>query len=221
MSLEGARPEVFGNGGATILLSVGDGVERSGLRDEWVLPHELTHLGFPSVPSRHTWIEEGLATYVEPIARAERGELTDEEVWIQLVRGLPQGLPEEGDRGLDQTHTWGRTYWGGALFCLVADVAIRERTSNRKGLVDALRAIVAAGGNVSVRWPLERALAVGDRAVGVPVLGELYRKMGAAPMSVHLDDLWRRLGVRRRGRGVSFDDAAPLAAVRRAMISRR
>ena len=58
---------------------------------------------------------------------------------------MPKGLPAAGDRGLDYTPTWGRTYWGGALFCLLADIDIRKRTSNRFGLQDALRAIVAAG----------------------------------------------------------------------------
>ena len=42
-----------------------------------------------------------------------------------------------GGFGLDNTHTWGRTYWGGAMFCLLADVEIRRRTHNRRGLQDA------------------------------------------------------------------------------------
>lgn len=57
----------------------------------------------------------------------------------------PFGRPEAGDRGLDRTPTWGRTYWGGAFFCFVADVQIREATHGAKSLDDALRAIVAAG----------------------------------------------------------------------------
>ena len=61
----------------------------------------------------HHWIEEGLATYVEPIARARAGGLTPQKVWGDMVDAMPQGLPKPGDRGLDFTHTWGRTYWGG------------------------------------------------------------------------------------------------------------
>jgi hypothetical protein len=41
-----------------------------------------------------------------------------------MVSGMPQGEPQRGDRGLDGTHTWGRTYWGGAMFCLLTDVEI-------------------------------------------------------------------------------------------------
>jgi hypothetical protein len=35
------------------------------------------------------------------------------------------------------------------MFCLVADVEIRRATGNRKGLQDALRAIVAAGATIN------------------------------------------------------------------------
>ena len=56
---------------------------------------------------------KGLATYVESIARAQAGELGVEQVWAGFVKGMPNGLPQSGDRGLDHTHTWGRTYWGG------------------------------------------------------------------------------------------------------------
>ena len=115
-------------------------------------------------------MEEGLATYVEPIARAQAGELSVHKVWGDLVRGLPQGLPRDGDRGLDHTPTWGRTYWGGALFYLLADVEIRRRTDNRRGLQDALRAIVAAGGNIARYWPVEKVLAAGDKGTGTQVL---------------------------------------------------
>jgi hypothetical protein len=125
----------------------------SSLVDDWVMSHEMVHLAFPSVPDEHHWIEEGIATYVEPIARAQVGDLSSETVWRELVDGLPKGLPASGDRGLDNTHTWGRTYWGGPLFCLMADIEIHQRTNDRHGLQDALRGIVRAGGNMEQAGP--------------------------------------------------------------------
>jgi hypothetical protein len=213
----GIHGRTLGNGGATIRLPVGLEVDRDDLERDWVLVHEFVHLAFPSVPRRSTWIEEGLSTYIEPIARARVGQISTARVWFDLHHGLPNGLPEAGDRGLDHTPTWGRTYWGGALFCLVADLRIRERTGNRRSLGDALRGIVAAGGNIGVRWSLARALAEGDRATGVPVLRELFEEMGQRPTGVDLEALWKRLGVRRRGRQMSFDDGAPLARLRQAI----
>src|SRR6185295_18254213 len=108
--------KTLGNGGASILLPIGVMTTQRQLDDDWMLVHEMLHLAFPSLPRKHLWLEEGMATYVEPIARARVGQLATEEVWRGLVRGLPNGLPAGDDRGLDNTHTWGRTYWGGALF---------------------------------------------------------------------------------------------------------
>lgn len=207
-------------GGAHSRLRVGEHATPDELEYDWVMTHEMVHTGFPDQEPAHHWIEEGTATYVEPIARLWVGNYSETRLWGDLIVGLPKGLPRSGDRGLDRTHTWGRTYWGGALFCLLADIAIRERTGGRRGLVDALRGIVAAGGNDQVDWPVERALAAGDRAIGAPVLVELYHRMRDAPVAVDLDALWRELGIERRGDDLVFDDHAPKAAIRRAITAR-
>ena len=133
-----------------------------------------------------------------------------------MLRDMHQGLPQAGDRGLDDTPTWGRTYWGGALFCLLADVEMRERSGNGKGLQHALRAIMAQG-NMEADSELPPLLAIGDRAVGAPVLQELYAQMKGAPYAVDLPALWKKLGVQVAAEGVQFDDQAPLAAARRAL----
>jgi hypothetical protein len=205
----------FGYRGAAIKVAVGRETLAEDLGRDWVMTHEMVHLAFPDVADEHEWIEEGIATYVEPLGRVQAGQLPVEKVWADLVWGLPKGLPQSGDHGLDHTPTWGRTYWGGALFCLLADIEIHERTQNRRGLQDALRAIVAAGGNVEVHWPLERTLELGDRATGVPVLRELYDRMKATPVQVDLPLLWSRLGVKAEGPTILFDDGAPLAHIRR------
>ncbi len=160
-----------------------------------------------------------MATYVEPIARARAGALSAERVWADLVRGLPKGLPKAGDQGLDVTHTWGRTYWGGALFWFLADVQIREQTDNRRSLADALRGILAAGGDMGQRWDFAHTLEVGDHAIGVNVLKELHEKMGSNPGDVDLDALFARLGVEQREGKITFDDRAPLAAIRRSITA--
>jgi hypothetical protein len=193
----------------------------SSLRNDWVMTHEMVHLAFPSVPDEHHWIEEGIATYVEPIARAQVGDLSSETVWRELVDGLPKGLPASGDRGLDNTHTWGRTYWGGALFCLMADIEIHQRTNNRYGLQDALRGIVRAGGNMEHDWQLTRALKAGDDAIGVPVLTELYDQMKATPVTPDLAAMWRDLGVRTSRDSVVFDQSAPQASIVRSIMATR
>jgi len=207
----------FGNAGAHCRISVGRKATLADLYNDWVLTHEMVHFGFPSVADRHHWIEEGIATYVEPIARASVGVLKAEQVWGEMARDMPQGLPRDGDQGLDNTHTWGRTYWGGALFCLMADIEIRKRTGNAKGLQHALRAINRAGGTIEADWPLERAFEIGDKATEGKTLMDLYAKMASKPVAVDLPHLWEQLGIRSGGQGTALDDRAPWAAIRAAI----
>lgn len=199
-------------------IHVGQHSTQQDLTDDWTMTHEMIHTAFPTQSDEHHWIEEGLAVYVEPVARVQAGFLTPEKIWSDMVRDMPKGNPQPGDQGLDQTHTWGRTYWGGAQFCLLADVTIRQQTGNRKGLQDALRAIVDAGGTIDKEWPLEKALTTGDGATGTQVLMDQYRQMADAPVKVNLDQLWKKLGVEAvPSGGVRFSDSALLAPARKAI----
>ena len=214
------------NGGVTrggrhpnIHVRVGAAAGDSEFRDDWVLTHEMLHLAFPDLTTNDSWAEEGLSTYAEPWARARVGLTAPDEVWPGLVTGFPNADPGNVSSGLHGTRDWGRTYWGGALFWMLADMEIREKSGGKKGLPDALRGILDAGGDIRADWTLARALAAGDRAVGQDTLSALYDRLGAAPGKVDLADLWRKLGVRRAGRGVTYDDSAPQAGVRKAIGS--
>jgi len=183
----------MGGGGAAIMIAVGEQNRAEDFDTDWQLTHEMTHLTFPSVERQHHWIEEGIATYVEPVARTQAGLYPAKDMWAELEEGLPKGLPQAGDRGLDHTHTWGRTYWGGALYCFLADVEIRRQTSNRFGLQDALAAIMRGGGTIDQEWDLEKALTIGDTATETHVLMTLYRSMADAPHPVDIGAVFRTL----------------------------
>ena len=214
------------SGGATfprpqpnIRVRVGRDTTPARFLDDWVMVHEMVHLAIPDLPRSHNWLHEGLATYVETVARAHAGITSVGQLWGELARGLPQGQPQAGDRGLDHTATWGRTYWGGALFSLLADVQMHRQGDGRTGLRQALAGVLKAGGNYGVDWPVARTLAVADAAVGQTVLSDQYRKMKDQPVAVDLDALWRKLGVTQYQAGVNATllDDAPWAAVRRAI----
>ena len=211
--------QTFAMHGGLIRIAVGTETIDEGLASDWMLTHEMVHLTFPSVAEEHHWIEEGIATYVEPIARIQAGQFNTQRMWFELVRDMPKGLPQAGDQGLDHTHTWGRTYWGGALFCFLADIQIRKQTQNKKGLQDALRGILNAGGDMREDWPLEKALQTADRAVGVEVLMKLYSQTRDRPMQVDLDSLWKQLGIQQEDGRVKFQDNAPLAKIREAIAA--
>ncbi len=199
---------------------LGEHTTRADLEDDWTMTHEFVHLALPSLADQHHWLEEGLATYVEPIARVQAGSLPAQRIWTDMVRDMPKGEPAQGDHGLDRTHTWGSTYWGGALFCLRADVAIREKTGNRLGLQDALRGILTAGGNISVDWPIDRVLRTGDAATGTTVLMDLYKETATEASPTDLHALWSQLGIRYERRPVAFDSHASLAPLLAAITAK-
>jgi hypothetical protein len=211
----------WGYRGAAIRIPIGRDSTEEVLRRDWVMVHEMVHTALPDLNDRHAWLSEGLAVYVEPIARVQAGDLTAQDIWQAMMRDMPKGLPQAGDQGLDHTDTWGRKYWGGAMFCLLADVEIRKRTDNRLGLQDAMRGVLAAGGNHEKDWSIDRVLSTADKAVGVDVLTKLHDEMGPKPVTPDLAGLWRDLGLKPQGESLEFDDTAPLAAIRKSITEAR
>jgi hypothetical protein len=207
--------------GLVIQVRVGREATSGSLSDDWVLVHEMVHLALPEVGRRHNWLAEGLATYVEGVARAQFGNREIADVWAEYRHSMPMGLPREGEGGMDQTPTWGRTYWGGALYCLQAEVAIREQTGNRLGLQTALRAILKETGGYGFDRDIDEVVRIGDVATGTRVLEDLYRQIKNAPQVPNLDLLWSRLGVPQDPKTQPFDDHAPLAAIRIAITAPR
>jgi hypothetical protein len=207
--------------GLRIQVRVGRDATSAVLSDDWVLVHEMVHLALPELGRRHDWLAEGLATYVEGVARAQFGNRDIADVWAEDRHSMPMGLPRPGEGGMDETRTWGRTYWGGALYCLQADVAIRERTDNRVGLQTALQAILKQTGGYGVERDIDEVLRIGDTATGTTVLVDLYQEIKATPQAPDLDSLWSRLGVPEDPKTQPFDDHAPLAAIRIAITARR
>jgi len=204
----------YGFDGSAIRLHVGRDASEDAYRNDWMLVHEMTHLALPEVPQEGAWLLEGNATYVEPIARAQAGQLDPASVWQWSVDDMPKGQPASGDQGLDHTHTWGRTYWGGATFWLLAEVAIYEQTQGRSSLQDALRAINRESGGNGSTWSLDKVMEVGDKATGTKVLGKLYGDMKDKPVHIDLDGMFRKLGVGEANGKIVFDDRAPLAHLR-------
>lgn len=206
----------MGMGGASIFVVVGQRTRKADLLRDWVMTHEMLHVAFPNMGFRQRWMEEGLSTYLEPVLRARRGRYEPQKMWAEFVRAMPQGLPRDGDQGLDRTFTWGRRYWGGAMFWLHVDVEIRRRTEGARSLDDVLRAVFQAGGNVALRWDVARLAQVAEAATGTTALREIYDEWSARAVAPDLGALWSSLGVRSDSRErVTFDDQAPLAGIRR------
>ncbi len=190
------------------------------LTRDWVMVHEMIHTAHPQLPRSYFWFCEGMAVYVESVCRVRAGHLAVETVLRDFMRDMPKGMPEEGDQGLDHTPTWGRTYWGGAMLFLLADVEIRKATQNRLGLVDSLRAMNQRYNYADTMSDVSELLDIGDAATGTAVLTALHREMGSRSVAPDLDGLWHELGVGAKGGRVTIDDTAVLAPIRKAIFAR-
>lgn len=204
-----------------VALLLGQHAKERELYADWILVHELFHLGFPSFFQEGKWLDEGLATYYEPIIRARAGLYSETKLWDELESSLPQGLPAFTGGGLEQARDRDGIYWGGALACLVADVEARRRKLDQ-GLEVGLRALRDAGGNACEVWTLSEVVAVVDRALGAPTLAPIVAAHAKHGSSFDLQRLFSDLGVTRSASGeIALSDSAPLAAVRRAITRAR
>lgn len=225
---KGEDEVVFGKvlslAGASVALVVGDRMLEQARHQDWVLVHELFHLGFPTFRGEGRWLGEGLATYYEPVLRARAGWTSAPEIFGQFARNMPRGMPSRGSSsaGLASREDLDSIYWGGALFCFTADVRIREETKGKKSLDDVVRAALARGGDATKVWSVADVVKLGDEVTGTTVLSEMYRQYAARGDRIDLDGLLASLGIERNDEGViALDDSRPLAWVRKEIVGSR
>jgi hypothetical protein len=204
-------------GGPSVVALVGEKMAPADVPYDWVLVHEMVHLGFPTLWREARWLGEGIATYYEPIARSRAGIRTPQKTWSGFARDMHRARARGPEKALERRGDIDSIYWGGALFCLMADVRIRERTGGARSLDTVLRGILAEGGDARSVWTLERVVAAGNRLTGTTVLRELVDTYAyGAGADVDPAAELAALGVRADG---TLDDAAPRAALRRAITS--
>lgn len=206
----------YGYRGSATRIHVGTNADERSFAKDWVLVHEMVHAALPDLPRRALWLQEGSATWIEPVARAQAGHLPVVEVWREALDGMPKGVRPVGAGGMDGTREWGRLYWGGATFWLEAEIAIYEQSWGRYLLRDAMRAINRASGGNTAEWSPEEMMAAGDRATGTTALRSLYDKSSSHGIDATLPALFDRLGViPEQSRSVRFDSRAELARLTR------
>ncbi len=224
LPVPGENGVVFGRvmslSGASVVLFFGDETTTDSKPSDWVVVHELFHLGCPSFVGEGHWLEEGLATYYEPILRARAGWITPGGLWGHFRSELSRGLRKAGaPPSLEDRDDIDSTYWGGALFAFLADIRIRRATRGERSLDDALRAVLAHEGDATHSARVVDFMRTGDSATGTKVLADLYDAWAVRGENVDLDVLWRQLGVGpgETGHEPTLHDDAPLAWVRRAI----
>lgn len=204
--------------GASLVVFMGDGFragEAEAAHRDWVLVHELVHIGFPTFQNEGRWLSEGLATYYEPLLRTRAGWRSAEALWGEWRRELERGAGVQLERsgGIDAV------YWGGALFLLHADVAIRKATANRRSLDDVVQGIIRAGGSTEHVWTVHDTIARADAISGTHVLADLYERCVVRGETLLAAPLLGELGVGERDGRLELRNDAPLAEIRKRLTA--
>lgn len=199
----------------TLIAWTGQRFQESSIRSDWVLLHEMLHLGIPPVMADAKWLDEGIATYLEPLLRFRAGWIPEEELWFELAQGLPRGRAGLEERSLQHARGINDVYWGGALFCFLADLATRRASSGQRGLEDGLRALLEEGILITGRrYSLAELIAVMDRGIGSAVLTTLKARHVDSSGPVPFDALLEELGVEFDGDSVVLRNDRPLSKMR-------
>lgn len=145
----------------------GDADERNRVIWGYVMAHELLHFwnGLSLVPAdfHEEWFKEGVTDYLTIVTLARNGWL-DGALLSKRLENVPrryliarmaQGLQMSvRDAGKDKQPNRQLVYGGGSLAALALDVALRERSADRVGLPEFLRALYAEFGKPGKTYAL-------------------------------------------------------------------
>ena len=223
--MQGADEVLFGRvlsmGGASIAALTGTELSVKDTHSDWVLVHEMVHLGFPTIDGER-WIGEGLATYYEPILRTRMGWRTPERTWSGFAHSMHRGVAPAGEQqALDKRSGIDAIYWGGAIYVMMADVGIRVATGGRMSLDTVLRAVLAQGGDATVAWTLDQVIDVADRTTGTKVMSDLRERLAVRGERVDIDAYFAKLGVVPGSDRYELEAGAEWAAIRDAITAPR
>ena len=216
----------YPGGGAGLMLFLASDAGDDDLPGEWVAVHEMVHLTMPVIAAEDAWFSEGIATYYQEVLRARSGAQDERGAWqaieegFQRGRSAPAGEPLlEASKRMKETHGFHRVYWSGAAAALLVDVEARRRSGGARSLDDAMRAWSGHTGSPAY-FSAEALGREADGPLGAPLFGEVAAPILAGDKFPDLAPVEAFLGIRIVGGAVALDDAAPGAAVRRAIMAR-
>lgn len=108
------------------------------LRSDWTAAHELSHLAFPYLGSRHAWFAEGFASYMQYQVMQAMGVISPAQAAQRYASKLARAerrypYPDRSFAAaaprLRAEGNYPTMYWGGAVYFLQVDAALRARSA--------------------------------------------------------------------------------------------
>ncbi|MEO8164671.1 MAG: hypothetical protein ABI619_04675 [Betaproteobacteria bacterium] len=211
-------------GGPAIHLFVDTTRPLSELEHDWSLTHEMSHLFLPYVVSRDAWLFEGIPTYLQNVLMARGGAIDVELAWARMRSGFQSGARVHPELSLARANdriAYGnslRVYWAGAAMMLRADILLRERSRGTQSLDSALEQLSRCCALEPRRWSAQEVIARLDELTATTIFSDVARDQFAAEGFPDYAYTLARAGVIFDGGQLTFDNAAPWAAERDALM---
>ncbi|RYD15967.1 MAG: hypothetical protein EOP90_03970 [Lysobacteraceae bacterium] len=198
----------------------------SAFEQDWIAPHELSHLFHPSLGERGAWLAEGLATYYQNVLRARAGLMSPEHAWRAFEAGFARGrdasrgsaLPtlEAASTRMGEDRAYMRVYWSGAAFWLGAELEWRRR--GLPALDARLQAFAQCCLDPPRSWTPRDFVGRLDRLGGGDVLAPMFESWRVRTDFPRTDALHAALGLRHAGDALRLDDGAAFRQLREAIM---
>lgn len=196
------------------------------IRDDWTAVHELSHLLLPYAGSRGSWFSEGLASYYQNIARGNAGLLSEQQTWQKLYEGFRRGERNTHRRQMPlyeaAENRYGNTmriYWTGAVYFLLVDIELRERSQGRQSLATVLAQYRdCCLPNHSV-MPVTRIIAMLDRLSKTDVFSKHYRFIIDSKDFPDYQEAFSKLGIETLWGNVRFSKDLTKQRLRRQIVT--
>ena len=191
--------------------------------DDWTATHEFAHLLLPYV--RDKWISEGFASYYQNVLLARQGIYTEQRAWQKLVGAFAQARDTRwppspnGTRNRPFWEVRMLIYWSGAALALMGDVESRATSDNVRSLDSILAQLNQCCLPGQRSWSAHQLLTKLDELGGGDIFSTLYNKHADAAGLPPVERLYADLGIDVVSGRVRLDDTAPLAHIRRAIMS--
>lgn len=197
------------------------------LVSDWTAFHELSHLLLPCRGYGNIWFSEGLATYCQNIIQARIGLFDEHKMWQKIAAGFVRCREEqlwnhinltEVSKRLGETRQNMRVHWSGVLYWLNADIELRRQ---KKGtLDDALKRLKkCCVSDAMIAKDIAGRL---DELMDVSIFTALFQEYSDSHKMAEYKIVFTRLGIEQNYQtgGVTLDDGAPLADIRRQIYQR-
>jgi len=219
---------VIRNGGVCVEFFIDASRPLNEFVDDWTATHELSHSLLPFVDRNQAWLSEGMATYYQYVLMARDGRLTHRQAWERILSGFDRGRSGAIGESLEKTsadmsnfHSFRNVYWSGAAMMLRADNRLRQLSNNKYTLDDVLKAVQLILEGHQSEWSGMEMMQLFDRISGTTVFMNIYnRYVQSGPFPAD-DKLLRQLGIVQSAGKIRFNDNAPAAAIRKAIVSPR